>query len=106
MPVTKTTSQEIKLLNSYGVPLKNKSVLIHHHHTDTLKTNRKGIIKINDKSNFDSITVIEHQATISKKNILANDKELIIPAYKIGALPEFETKTINNAKSCVIALIE
>ena len=46
LPVTKTTSQEIKLLNSYGVPLKNKSVLIHHHHTDTLKTNRKGIIKI------------------------------------------------------------
>ena len=97
LPVTKTTSQEIKLLNSYGIPLKNKSVLIHHHHTDTLITNRKGIIKINDKTNFDSITVIEHQATISKKNILANDKELIIPAYKIGALPEFETKTINNA---------
>ena len=97
MPVIKTTSQEIKLLNSYGVPLKNKSVLIHHHHTDTLKTNRKGIIKINDKSNFDSITVIEHQTTISKKTILANDKELIIPAFKIGALPEFETKTRNNA---------
>ena len=97
LPVTKTTSQEIKLLNSYGVPLKNKSVLIHHRHTDTLKTNRKGIIKINDKSNFDSITVIEHQTTISKETILANDKELIIPAFKIGALPEFETKTINNA---------
>ena len=97
MPVTKTTSQEIKLLNSYGVPLKNKSVLIHHHHTDTLKTNRKGIIKINDKTNFDSITVIEHQTTISKKTILVNDKEFIIPSYKSGALPEFETKTINNA---------
>ena len=97
LPVTKTTSQEIKLLNSYGVPLKNKSVLIHHHHTDTLITNRKGIIKINDKTNFDSITVIEHQTTISKKNILANDKEFIIPSYKSGALPEFETKTINNA---------
>ena len=97
LPVTKTTSQEIKLLNSYGAPLKNKSVLIHHHHTDTLKTNRKGIIKINDKTNFDSITVIEHQTTISKKTIIANDKELIIPAYKIGALPEFETQTINNA---------
>ena len=97
MPVTKTTSQEIKLLNSYGVPLKNKSVLIHHHHTDTLITNKKGIIKINDKTNFDSITVIEHQTTISKKNILVNDKEFIIPSYKSGALPEFETKTINNA---------
>ncbi len=90
-------SQEIRLINPYGNPAINKTVLVNRGNVDTLKSNKRGKINISKSDEYHSITILEHNQTILKDTILKNNGLVTVSSSSADALPTFETKISNKA---------
>ena len=88
-------SQELKIIDSYGKPVKSKTIILNNTFSDTLKTNNRGKIKIHKNTDYQSITILEYDTIFPKDNI--RNGILQITSRDVDALPTFETKTTNHS---------
>ena len=88
-------SQELKIIDVYGNPVKSKTVILNNTFSDTLETNSRGKIKIRKNTDYQSITILEYNTIVSKDSI--KNGVLQISNNETDALPTFETKTTNHS---------
>lgn len=88
-------SQELKIIDAYGNPVKSKTVILNNTFSDTLETNSRGKIKIRKNTDYQSITILEYNTIVSKDSI--KNGVLQISNSETDALPTFETKTTNHS---------
>ena len=88
-------SQELKIIDAYGNPVKSKTVILNNTFSDTLETNNRGKIKIRKNTDYQSITILEYNTIVSKDSI--KNGVLQISNNETDALPTFETKTTNHS---------
>ena len=88
-------SQELKIIDVYGNPVKSKTVILNNTFSDTLETNNRGKIKIRKNTDYQSITILEYNTIVSKDSI--KNGVLQISNNETDALPTFETKTTNHS---------
>ena len=88
-------SQELKIIDAYGNPVKTKTVILNNTFSDTLETNNRGKIKIRKNTDYQSITILEYNTIVSKDSI--KNGVLQISNSETDALPTFETKTTNHS---------
>ena len=88
-------SQELKIIDAYGNPVKSKTVILNNTFSDTLETNNRGKIKIRKNTDYQSITILEYNTIVSKDSI--KNGVLQISNSETDALPTFETKTTNHS---------
>ena len=88
-------SQELKIIDAYGNPVKSKTIILNNSFSDTLKTNNRGKIKIHKNTDYQSVTILEYNTIVPKDSI--RNGVLQITYSNVDALPTFETKTTNHS---------
>ncbi|MEC9186440.1 MAG: TonB-dependent receptor, partial [Bacteroidota bacterium] len=88
-------SQELKIIDTYGNPVKSKTIILNNTYSDTLKTNNRGKIKIHKNTDYQSVTILEYNTIVPKDSI--RNGILQITSRGVDALPTFETKTTNHS---------
>ena len=88
-------SQELKIIDTYGNPVKSKTIILNNTYSDTLKTNNRGKIKIHKNTDYQSVTILEYNTIVPKDSI--RNGILQITSRDVDALPTFETKTTNHS---------
>ena len=94
------TAQKVSFVNEFGKRLKNRRVLIiTGSKTDTFYTNKLGNIDLKDNKNFNSISFLQNDKTISKSKVEINqNKNLFIVEISSKSLPVFEAEINKNSK--------
>ena len=94
------TAQKVSFVNEFGKRLKNRRVLIiTGSKTDTFYTNKLGNIDLKDNKNFNSISFLQNDKTISKSKVEINqNKNLFIVEISSKSLPVFEAEINKNSQ--------
>ena len=94
------TAQKVSFVNEFGKRLKNRRVLIiTGSKTDTFYTNKLGNIDLKANKNFNSISFLQNDKTISKSKVEINqNKNLFIVEISSKSLPVFEAEINKNSQ--------
>ena len=94
------TAQKVSFVNEFGKRLKNRRVLIiTGSKTDTFYTNKLGNIDLKANKDFNSISFLQNDKTISKSKVEINqNKNLFIVEISSKSLPVFEAEINKNSQ--------